>query len=253
MRHLTEEELILHYYGETAGDEGIESHLSTCASCRDNYNALRLVLNTVDAATVPERGTDYGERVWRRIQGRVGRRRMMWVPRWWMLVPAAAALMTVAFIAGRLSRPPAAPQLASSSQVRERILLVAVGDHLDRSQMVLAELSNAPEGKGKGKIDISSERNMAEDLLDDNRLYRLTAHSAGDDAMASVLDDLERVLMEIAHSPSEVSSDQLMRLQQEIEERGLLFKVRVVGSQVRQRDQRPLRPAAPGPKNNSKL
>jgi len=59
--------------------------------------------------------------------------------------------------------------------------------------MVLAELSNAPEGKGK--LDISDERQMAADLLDDNRLYRQTAASTGDKGVASVLDDLENVLM----------------------------------------------------------
>ena len=65
--------------------------------------------------------------------------------------------------------------------------------------MVLAELSNAPDAKGK--LDISDERQMAEELLDDNRLYRQTARTTGDTGVANVLDDLERVLIEIAHSP----------------------------------------------------
>ena len=73
-------------------------------------------------------------------------------------------------------------------------------------------------------------------MIDDNRLYRQTAHSTGDTAVAGVLDDLERVLLEIANSPSEVSNGQLEQFREEIRERGLLFKVRVVGSQVRQRE-----------------
>ena len=60
------------------------------------------------------------------------------------------------FLAGRVSHRQDSDHLASAGQVRERILLVAVGDHLDRSQMVLAELSNAPDGKGK--INISKNR-----------------------------------------------------------------------------------------------
>jgi len=114
---------------------------------------------------------------------------------------------------------------------------VALGDHLERSQMVLAELTNAADGKGK--LDISDERQTAEQLLDDNRLFRQTARSTGATAVASVLDDLERVLLEISHSPSEVSSDQLDELRQEIESRGLLFKVRVLGSQVREQESKP--------------
>ena len=54
------------------------------------------------------------------------------------------------------------------------------------------------------------------------------------------IDDLDRVLLEISHSPSEVSSDQLDDLKQEIENRGLLFKVRVLGSQVRQEESKPV-------------
>jgi polyhydroxyalkanoate synthesis regulator phasin len=154
-----------------------------------------------------------------------------------------AVLVIGAFLAGRLSRRPertagAATAAVSNQQIRERILLVAVGDHLERSQMVLAELSNAPEGEGK--LDISDERQMAADLLDDNRLYRQTAASTGDKGVASVLDDLENVLMEIAHSPTEVSNQQLDDLRRQIEARGLLFKVRLLGSQVREQESQPV-------------
>ncbi len=237
MTHIDQEELVLHYYGENAASsDTVERHLTECPDCRASYNSLRLVLNSVDSAPVPERAPDYGARVWQGLAPKIGSRRR-WTkflqPRWWALAPAAAALLLAAFLAGRFTQPVSKPSLAGN-QVRERILLVAVGDHLDRSQMVLAELSNAPDGKGK--VDISGERQLAEDLLDNNRLYRQTARSTGDTAVASVLDDLERVLLEVAHSPSEVSKDQFDRLRQQIEERGLLFKVRVVGSQVRERE-----------------
>ena len=242
MTHIHQEELVLHYYGEDAGSsEAVERHLIECPDCRASYNSLRLVLNSVDAAPVPERSPDYGSRVWQQVAPKIGSRRR-WTaflqPRWWALAQAAAALMLAAFLAGRFTQPASKPGLAGNP-VRERILLVAVGDHLDRSQMVLAELSNAPDGKGK--VDISGERQLAEDLLDNNRLYRQTARSTGDTAVASVLDDLERVLLEVAHSPSEVSKDQFDRLRQQIEERGLLFKVRVVGSQVRERENASMR------------
>ena len=72
----------------------------------------------------------------------------------------------------------------------------------------------------------------AEDLLESNRLYRQTAANTGDVATAALLDDLERVLLEIAHSPSEVSEKQLDELRKQIEDRGILFKVKVFGSQV---------------------
>lgn len=240
MNHLDEEQLVLHYYGEDADGEGARNrHLAECRECRENYQSLQLVLNTIDAAATPERLPDYEAEVWKRIGPRLKRRLPWWAttPRWWVLIPATALLVTVAFLAGRYSNPPGLSTATAANQIRERVLLVAVGDHLERSQMVLAEISNAPDGKGK--VDISGERQLAEDLLDDNRLYRQTAHRTGDTNVANVLDDLERVLMEIAHSPSEVSKDQFERLRHEIEERGLLFKVRVVETGVRQREHAP--------------
>lgn len=247
MNHLNEEQLVLFYYGESPDTQEVESHLAGCDVCREDFRALQLVLNTVDSAPVPERSATYGQAVWGRIEGKLGIRRRPSFMRWWMWSPALAALILAAFLAGRLTHQSDGPtlaknqrnvQLAGSQQVRERILLVAVGDHLERTQMVLAELNNAPEGKGK--LDISDERQIATELLDDNRLYRQTARSTGDTAVASVLDDLERVLIEIAHSPSEVSSEQLADLRQVIESRGVMFKVRVLGSRVREQESKPV-------------
>lgn len=237
--HIGEEQLVLFYYGEADDRGAIDAHLAACEPCRAQYRGLQAVLNTLDSAHVPERGPDYGAAVWGRISKQVRfRRKFSWLP-WWAWAPAAAALLVLAFLAGRVSQPPPAPTVASN-QVRERILLVAVGDHLERSQMVLAEISNAPEGKGK--IDISDERHEAEDLLDSNRLFRQTAATTGDHKVAGILDDLERVLLEITHSPSEIDPARLEELRQEINDRGLMFKIRVVGSQVEKEQ------AAPAPR-----
>ena len=55
------------------------------------------------------------------------------------------------------------------------------------------------------QVNISAERRRAEDLLEENRLYRQTALKEGDAALANVLDELERVLLDVAHSPQEVT------------------------------------------------
>jgi hypothetical protein len=238
MSHISEEQLVLFYYGESPEASGIESHMAECEACRSDFRTLQLVLNTVDSAPVPERNGEYGKTVWGRLEKQLAGRKRRSLMQWWIWAPAMAALILTAFLVGRWSHKTDAQAVATNQQIRERILLVAVGDHLERSQMVLAELTNAADGKGK--LDISDERQTAEQLLDDNRLFRQTARSTGATAVASVLDDLERVLLEISHSPSEVSNDQLDELRQEIESRGLLFKVRVLGSQVREQESKPV-------------
>jgi len=78
--------------------------------------------------------------------------------------------------------------------------------------MMLVELSNAaPRDPAQKHVNISTEQRRAEDLLDENRLYRQTALQEGDAALASVLDELERVLLDVAHSPEEVTPAQLER------------------------------------------
>src|SRR5256886_13088769 len=54
----------------------------------------------------------------------------------------------------------------------------------------------------------------------------ISALQEGDAALASVLDELERVLLDVAHSPEEVTPAQLDKIRQKIEAQGILFKVR---------------------------
>ena len=134
-----------------------------------------------------------------------------------------AVVIIAAFVAGRYWPRPqtASPQVASapiSAPVRERILLVAVGDHLDRSQMLLLDLENAepPKGPAAGMVDISAQQQRAGDLVAANRLYRQSAARSGDATLSAVLDDLEPMLIQIAHSPSKISSAQLEDIQKRI-------------------------------------
>src|SRR6185503_19709866 len=143
--------------------------------------------------------------------------------------------LVLAFLLGRFTREREL-QIAQpiNEPARERILLVAVGEHLERSQMVLVELQNAG---GSESVDISTERHRAEELVPANRLYRQAALRAGEPGVANVLDELERVLVEIANSPDRLGMPGLEQIKQRIESQGILFKVRVIGSQVREREQ----------------
>jgi hypothetical protein len=153
---------------------------------------------------------------------------------------AVAAIAIAAFIGGRYSKPTVSPTEtvgADASKIRERVLVMAVGEHLGRSEMMLIELGNTePESSKQKEVNISAERRRAEDLVEENRLYRQTALEQGDTALAGVLDELERVLLDVAHGPGEVTPAQLDEMQQRIAARGILFKVRVVGKELQQRE-----------------
>lgn len=147
--------------------------------------------------------------------------------------PSQATPETTAASSGPASGTQQAP--ADRELVRERILLVAVGDHLERSQMALVELVNSPTGP---TVDISGEQERARDLVTENRLYRDAAMTTGEPAVASVLDELERVLVEIANSPSTMTEAEFDTVRKRIEQQGIIFKVRVFGNSVREREYR---------------
>src|SRR5260370_8449107 len=78
MMHLTEEQLLFHYYGEGGETLETERHLDECDECRALYGSLQRLLNVVSAMPAPERGPQYGARVWHRIEGKLPARRACW-------------------------------------------------------------------------------------------------------------------------------------------------------------------------------
>jgi hypothetical protein len=240
MKHATQEELFAYRESDAKGREAMATHLKECAECRAELARLEEVFAALDAMPVPDPGEDYGTRVWRQIAPRLPEKRARWwqaffAPQRLAVAGAVAALVIAAFVIGRVSVVKNVPETAAAdpSTVRERVLVVAVGQHLGKSEMVLVELSNAQPASGQKLINIAAEQRRAENLVEENRLYRQTALQNGDKAIASTLDELERVLLDVANSPEEVTPAQFESIQKRIAERGILLKVRVVRQELR--------------------
>ncbi len=216
MSHVEDDDLVLHYYGEA--DATTAAHVDACPDCRTRFDGLRRTLGGI-AYDVPEPGPDYEARLWARLRPILPHSSRPPRSAWRLVVlpSALAASLVAAFLLGRQTRPP-----AENPGVRERILIVAVGDHLERSEVLLLELLNAEDHAFAGE---------AEELLAENRLYRQAALRAGDTGVATVLDELERVLVEAAAAPE--PGNGLDDLRRTIESRGLVLKVHRVGSRLR--------------------
>jgi cytosine/adenosine deaminase-related metal-dependent hydrolase len=122
-----------------------------------------------------------------------------------------------------------------SEAARDRVLVATVADHLDQSQRALLELAN---GSDDGAPDSPANQARAGELVAANRLYRQSASQAGEASLASVLDELERVLIEIANQPPDVTRRELREIRRRIDDEDLLFKIRVLSSQVRSREKK---------------
>jgi hypothetical protein len=256
--HPTEDDLILHFYGEGQPDSEarIDEHLRGCASCRAAWSELSGTLKLVDAARLPEAPSGFEHIVWARVEQALMRapvvpRRSVWTPIWTMprLVPlgAMAALVVTAVTLGVLSlRRPETPSVpatgvsASAGAVmkpdytRERLLLTALDDHFEQTELLLVELLNTPEGAGG---DLHFERTTADELVATGRLYRISAERTGHAHVAQMLEDLEPVLVEVARSPKKIDKSEFKFLRSRITDEGLLIKVRAVGNEIRERKQ----------------
>jgi hypothetical protein len=237
MREIHDEDLILHYYGESEDPEEIRERLASSPELAARYEALCRTLDAVaDMDDAPERPELYGTEVWAKLQPRLphppsrllpfrpGDRDRRALAGW---LAAAVLLLAVGFLAGRFwPRPDEGPL---SAEARERILMRTMATHLERSERLFAEVANA---ETDGSADLSAERQWAQDLLAANRLYRQITRRGGRPMLSSLLDDLEPFLLELAHSPSEIPAEDLADLRARIEEQALLFKMRVVSQRL---------------------
>jgi hypothetical protein len=249
MSHLSHDDLVLLYYGEPDADR---SHLSGCNDCADEFARLSAALDRFAAFDVPEPADDYEQKTWLRLEWKLARERKqnrrssIWFSVAAMLAIAVVgslvwfrgSVQTAAPQPPMASKPVASP--ASTEAQRDRILLVVVSDHFEESERVLVELTNlTPDAN----TDISNERTRAEELLASNRLYRRTALDRGEENVATLLDELEPVLIQIAHASAQPGASEIRSIQKRVEAKGLVFKLRVVRAGVRA-DQRtqPMQP-----------
>lgn len=241
--HVTHDDLVLHFYGEDAG-AGVEDHLAACASCRATLERLRQTLAIVDQATEGEPPPGYEAVLWARLQDQLEvplpwwRRLVQDGPVRWAMAATLTAVLAVAFVAGWLARdvsaPARSPAGTAAALAGARLLDMAVGEHLERAQMVLAEVLNAAAPSPDA---LARDRERAADLVAASRLYQQSAALAGDRSMDAVLEDLERVLTEIANAPADISPADLEALRTRVERTGLVFRVRVLTEELRERRQ----------------
>jgi hypothetical protein len=190
----------------------------------------------------PVRGEDYGEHVWQAIRNSLP---VYEKPKWsWLRlgrplgwVAACALLIAVAFVAGLRWERKQAPSVAVAvdPQARQRVVIVVLGDHLDRSERLLVELNHA----GGNDMSGTPLRSEARELLASNRLVRQSAMQAGDLNVDASLDRLDRLLSELANEPEKLSEADLDRLRQEMNTDGLLFDIRVLRSRIHSQELAP--------------
>ena len=257
-QHYAEDDLILYYYGEAPGGAArSSSHLDRLrVSARRPYREFAAhARRWCRRPKPPERGEQHGLEVWQRIRHRLpgaGR----------AVVGIGVGCDGIACVLvvrgrraghrgvrrrprrGRVSRRRRRPrprqlagisaQPAASTTGGSAILLTSVADHLDR----VGADPHRHHGTRRTSRDISAEQRLGRG----SRCRRAgsigrTPVDAGEQSVAAVLDELERSLLEIVHSPSQRFPRRIsIEIRRRIDAAALLFKVRVMSDELRQRE-----------------
>jgi hypothetical protein len=240
--------MILHFYGESADPDAVERALAADAALRARYERLKRELESLPRLEVPEPAPDLAARVWGGIRPELRPHRSL--SRWleplgasWRLRPgfalaaAATLALTAGILIGRGTHEAVGPALAQtpalSVEARERLLLASVSEHFDGSARLLTTIANSDDAAA-----LADGRDWAASLAVTNRLYRSAAERSGQRKIVALLDELEPLLLELANAPVD-SKEELSVTQQRIEQKDLLFKLRVAGDRLERSSRTP--------------
>jgi hypothetical protein len=238
----------LYFYGEVEGEERheIALHVRRCDTCRQTLEELALIREALDArpdVCAPEGGdwTAFMARLDAAVRRERGQQQaaaiVAFVPRalgppsyaGYLAMAALLAMVTMSVLFVARSREAlverSAPAERAAGQPEADPALATISEqHFERSKLVVLDLATRDAGE---PATWAGQRDLAAALLNDTRLYRMTAEERGMTRLAGVLRDLELVLLQT--SMTEASDPAaLSQIQRLIRKRNLIGEMEAV-------------------------
>jgi hypothetical protein len=154
-----------------------------------------------------------------------------------LAMAALLAIVTIGVVFAARQRsvaPLSNDTLASATSVVDAVPAATTGlrsagaRHFERSKLVVLGLADRQSAEASPS-NWAYERELATSLLNDTRLYRIAAEERGLNGLASMMRDLELVLLETSMA-DESDSEALGQIQKLIRKRGLIQKMDTVAS-----------------------
>ena len=260
MNPITDDDLVLYYYRDgldAARIAQITEALTTSQTLRERYTAIERAVAHFDQGKdelTPD--PDLGTRLWRRLEPQLvvagvvassssprgygsvrGLSALDRLRAWLAPTPlrpsfAAAAILVVAigagFFIGRQSVtvPPGATSAEADTAAR-RVLDAYVAANLRATERVLLTASNS----GDASL-LEDNRQLAQSLVESNRLYALAAARASNTRLADFLRQLEPILLSLANQPGTDAVQSSEDLHHFLDATDLLFEVRATEARL---------------------
>jgi hypothetical protein len=248
----------LHYYAALAATEedALLHHLASCPACAREWIAVRRSLDAADAATVFPLEAEVDWRQFTRAtvaRARAADTEGRGAPLrpWPIAIPAAAGLAAlaaaavVALMMARVPQPasqaggsPPDVSLLESVQVLEgRLARRGAARYLTDSRALLVNILGTASRcrRPDGRYDISLEKEKSRQLLRRKNLYETDLRPLEDQRLATLLRQLESVLMEVTALDDCASARQIHDLREQIETRQIVLRIDLVTRAMRGR------------------
>jgi hypothetical protein len=99
--------------------------------------------------------------------------------------------------------------------------------HFEKSETLLRAFRNVRLNEPGTAAQVRSERNRAKQLVFQNMILRREADSAGDVQIASLLESLEPILLDIANLPDRPNKDSVKVIRERMERKNIVALLQV--------------------------
>jgi anti-sigma factor RsiW len=241
---VTDDDLVLYRYRDGLDADRIAeitAALAASPALRERYASIERAIAQFDQGEIAP-DPELGARLWQRLEPHLAEAGVLAAPssrfarkrsfRYAWIPLAAAAVLIVAvglgFLVGRHSTTAPTPIASTPTDASAaRVLDAYVAANLRATEGVLLTASNS----GDASL-LEGNRELAQSIVESNRLYALAAERAGNAQLANFLRQLEPVLLSLANQPGAATVQSSEDLRRFLDATDLLFQVRAIEARL---------------------